>query len=52
MREALGVIAEANDSDRLKKFLETGIDRESMALVVSRLLRFPGSWRRDERKQT
>ena len=28
MREALAVIAEANDSERLRQFLETGRDRK------------------------
>lgn len=34
MREALTVIAEANDSERLRQFLETGRDRESSKLVL------------------
>ena len=30
MREAVSVIAEMRDSDRLRKFLETGSDRTSL----------------------
>lgn len=34
MREAMSVIAEANDSERLRKFLETGADRKYMLSLV------------------
>lgn len=33
MREALSAIADATDSERLRKFLETGRDRKSMQLI-------------------
>lgn len=35
MREALGVIADFRDSERLRQFLLTGQDRESIFIAIS-----------------
>lgn len=48
MREALGVIAEIRDSERLRQFLLSGQDRECGFCVKIPKLRKP-SWRHQSR---
>jgi hypothetical protein len=52
MREALGVIADFRDSERLRQFLLTGQDREPVFVsITGHLISTMVSWRNQGRSQ-